>query len=104
MYVSSPPVRESAIEDDGTKNKKQSRVRNLENKILQNIFSAKLCKQNKCTMLSKEEKKIKKIGVSILTFIMSTKPDFQLLVSKTARVNVLPKCCQNHKAFSFPLI
>ena len=36
MYVSSQTV--SAIEDDDTKNKKYSRVRNLENKILQNIF------------------------------------------------------------------
>ena len=43
MYVSSQTVPESAVEDDGTKNKKESRVRNLENKILQNIFSAKLC-------------------------------------------------------------
>ena len=43
MYVSSQTVPKSAIEDDGTKNKKKSRVRNLENKILQNIFSAKLC-------------------------------------------------------------
>ena len=43
MYVSSQTVPESAIEDDDTKNKKLSRVRNLENKILQNIFSAKLC-------------------------------------------------------------
>ena len=42
MYVSSQTVPESAIEDDGTKNKKYSRVRNLENNILQNIFSAKL--------------------------------------------------------------
>ena len=41
MYVSSQTVPESAIEDDGTKNKKYSRVRNLENKILQNTFSAK---------------------------------------------------------------
>ena len=43
MYVSSQTVPESAIEDDDTKNKKLSRVRNLENKIPQNIFSAKLC-------------------------------------------------------------
>ena len=43
MYVSSQTVPESAIEDDDTKNKKESRDRNLENKILQNIFSAKLC-------------------------------------------------------------
>ena len=40
MYVSSQTVPESAIEDDVTKNKKC--VRNLENQILQNIFSAKL--------------------------------------------------------------
>ena len=38
MYVSSQTVAESAIEDDCTKNKKYSCVRNLENKILQNIF------------------------------------------------------------------
>ena len=38
MYVSSQTVPESAIEDDGSKNKMLSRVRNLENKILQNIF------------------------------------------------------------------
>ena len=43
MYVSSQAAPESAIEDDDTKNKKWPRVRNLENKILQNIFSAKLC-------------------------------------------------------------
>ena len=43
MYVSSQTVPESAIEDDGTKNKKWSRIRNLENKILQYIFSAKSC-------------------------------------------------------------
>ena len=43
MSVSSQTVPESAIEDDGTKNKKLSRVRNLKNKILQNIFSSKLC-------------------------------------------------------------
>ena len=43
MFLSSQTVPESAIEDDGRKNKKLSRVRNLENKILQNIFSAKLC-------------------------------------------------------------
>ena len=42
MYVSSQTVAESAIEDDDMKNKKLSRVRNLENKIPQNIFSAKL--------------------------------------------------------------
>ena len=42
IYVSSQTVPESAIEDD-TKNKKSSRVRNLENKIQQNIFSVKLC-------------------------------------------------------------
>ena len=41
MYVSSQTVPESAIEDDGSKNKMKSRVRNLENKILQNIFSTK---------------------------------------------------------------
>ena len=40
-YVSSQTVPESAIEDDGAKNKKESRVRNLENEILQNIFSEK---------------------------------------------------------------
>ena len=34
MYVSNQTVTESAIEDDGTKNKMWSRVRNLENKIL----------------------------------------------------------------------
>ena len=38
MYVSGQTVPKSAIEDDDTKNKKLSRVRNLENKILQNIF------------------------------------------------------------------
>ena len=43
MYVSSQTVPESAIEDDGTKNKKLSRVRNLENKILQHNFSTKFC-------------------------------------------------------------
>ena len=43
MYVSSQIVPESAIEDIDTKNKMCSRVRNSENKILQNIFSAKLC-------------------------------------------------------------
>ena len=43
MYVSSQTVPESAIEDYGSKNKKESRVRNLENKIPQNIFSSKLC-------------------------------------------------------------
>ena len=42
MYLSSQAVPESAIEDEGSDNKMQSRVRNLENKIiLQNIFSAK---------------------------------------------------------------
>ena len=41
MYVPNQTVPESAIEDDGSKNKMQSRVRNFENKILQNIFSAK---------------------------------------------------------------
>ena len=41
MYVSSQIVPESAIEDDDTKNKILPCVRNLENKILQNIFSAK---------------------------------------------------------------
>ena len=43
MYVFSQTVPESAFEDDDTKKKKKSRVRNLENKIPQNIFSAKLC-------------------------------------------------------------
>ena len=43
MYVSSQTVPEPAIEEDDTKNKKKSRIRNLENKIPQNIFSAKLC-------------------------------------------------------------
>ena len=43
MYVSSQTVPESAIEDDDTKNKKSPCVWNLENKIPQNIFSAKLC-------------------------------------------------------------
>ena len=38
MYVSSQTVPESAIEDDGTKNKMKSRVRHLE-KILQNILA-----------------------------------------------------------------
>ena len=43
MYVSSQTVPESAIENDDTKNKKWSRVGNLESKIPRNIFSAKLC-------------------------------------------------------------
>ena len=38
MYVPSQTVQESSIEDDGMKNKIKSRVRKLENKILQNIF------------------------------------------------------------------
>ena len=38
MYVSSQTVPESAIEDDGSKNKMQPRIRNLENKILQNMW------------------------------------------------------------------
>ena len=46
MYVSSQIVPESVTEDDGKKTKMQSRVRNLENKILQNIFSAKLYMQS----------------------------------------------------------
>ena len=43
MYVSNQTVPESAMEDYGTKNKMQTRVRNLENNIhvLPNIFSAK---------------------------------------------------------------
>ena len=42
MYVSNQTVPDSAIEVDGTKNKKKSRVRNLENKILQNIFFSQM--------------------------------------------------------------
>ena len=38
MYVSSQTVPESAIEADGSKNKRLPRVRNFENKILKNIF------------------------------------------------------------------
>ena len=41
MYVSSQTVPEPAIEADYSKNKMISYVRNLENKMLQNIFSAK---------------------------------------------------------------
>ena len=42
MYVSSQTVPESAFEDDYTKNKMLPRVRNLENKILQNIFFSQM--------------------------------------------------------------
>ena len=42
MYVSNQTVPESAMEDDGTKNKMQTRVRNLENKILPNIFFSQM--------------------------------------------------------------
>ena len=38
MYVSTQTVTESAIEDDDTKNKKQSCVRNSENKYYRIFF------------------------------------------------------------------
>ena len=42
MYVSSQTVPESAIEADCSKNKMKSHVRNLENKMLQNIFFSQM--------------------------------------------------------------
>ena len=42
MYVPSQTVPESAIEDDDTKNKMYSLVRNLENKMPQNIFFSQM--------------------------------------------------------------
>ena len=42
MYVSNQTVPDSAIEVEWHKEQKKSRVRNLENKILQNIFFSQM--------------------------------------------------------------
>ena len=61
MYVSSQTVPESTIEDDGTKNNHVLDIYKI--KILQNIFfqPIDICRISlQFTMLSKEDKKIKK--------------------------------------------
>ena len=101
MYVSSQSVSKSAIEDDGTKNKMKSRVRNLANKILQNIFSAKLYLYNYCTMLSKEGKKIKNWGIHPHFYINRVQNlTFRLNCWYIKhRVIVLQNSCQNTKCY-----